>query len=313
MTTPAFIRFILNETKEGNKDNISRSKCYQNFYMDNREIHWAFLASMVSRNAGWNMTDLNVYPMRGLLHEDVRKQLFLTFERANWLIFSDAYPQLLLYKKSKECGEPLFHYLSLLGVSRFMIHEWTHFWHNRDKVRLVKALIINEQNVIQKPIIQHPFFKKKVFHQVPYLSQDFFHLSAVLFPTTKGNLYGASVHDFTQLTKRISLGKKLYGLLFHPNFYPLFHQFAVQTEPIGSRMEYEQYFLMPMSKTPMLRTMYPIIEHKDNIRQDWYISGRSVKKKWWKEEHYKMGADVSHRFYAKKYALLAYQQLKHPQ
>ncbi|KGP93099.1 hypothetical protein N780_12340 [Pontibacillus chungwhensis BH030062] len=310
---PSFIQDIIHATEEGNKDNVSRTKCYQDFYMKNKEIHWAFLASMVSRNAGWNMTDLNVHPMKDLLSRDVRQQLFATFERANWLIFSDAYPQLLLYKRSIEKGEPLFRHLSTLNVSRFMIKEWESFWHTNDKERLVKALIINEQNVIEKPVIQHPFFKKRVFHRVPYLSQDFFHLSAVLFPTSTGKLYGASVHDFTNISKRIALGKKLYQLLFHPQFYPFFHQFAVQTEPIGSRTEYEQYFLLPVAKTPMLRVMYPIIHHRDNIRPDWYLSGRSVKKKWWRDECYKTTMDVSHRFYAKRFAMLAFQQLKSPQ
>ncbi|GAA3327359.1 hypothetical protein GCM10020331_066980 [Ectobacillus funiculus] len=41
-----------------NRDNISRTHAYKEYYLRNCEIRWSFLASMVSRNAGWNMTDL---------------------------------------------------------------------------------------------------------------------------------------------------------------------------------------------------------------------------------------------------------------
>ncbi len=35
-----------------------------------------------------------------------------------------------------------------------------------DKNRLTTALIINEQNVIQTPVIEHPVYRKKVFHSL---------------------------------------------------------------------------------------------------------------------------------------------------
>lgn len=39
-------------------DNISRTVFYDQFYLKHKEIVWGYLASFVSRNAGWNMTDL---------------------------------------------------------------------------------------------------------------------------------------------------------------------------------------------------------------------------------------------------------------
>ncbi|MYL55179.1 DUF2515 domain-containing protein [Pontibacillus yanchengensis] len=297
------------ETVKHNIDNISRTKAYQNIYINHKEIKWAFLASMVSRNAGWNMTDLQLEPLKTFLSKKVKSNLFATYERANWLIFSDAYPQLLLYESSKKFGEPLFHLLPYFHVSKFMQKEWCYFWKSQDHNRLVTALIINEQNVIQKPVIQQPFFKKKVFHGYQYLIQDFFHMSAVLFPTVHGKVYGSYVHDFSNLTKRISLGKKLASLMFHPDYYPDFYTFAKVSEPIGSRYEYEQYFTTPSAKTPMLRALYPIITHKDKIRKDWYISGSSLKKRWWKPVHPHFSQDVSHRFYAKRHGLLAIQNM----
>lgn len=46
-------------TDKCNLDNISRTNAYLRYYNKNQEIQWAFLASQVSRNAGWNMCDLN--------------------------------------------------------------------------------------------------------------------------------------------------------------------------------------------------------------------------------------------------------------
>ena len=39
-------------------NNITRTKAYFDIYQKYPEIHWAFLGHMVSRNGGWNMTDL---------------------------------------------------------------------------------------------------------------------------------------------------------------------------------------------------------------------------------------------------------------
>ncbi|WP_260842090.1 DUF2515 domain-containing protein [Siminovitchia fortis] len=83
--------FIINRIRQeefrGNKDNISRTKCYQRFFLENPEIAWSFLASMVSRNTGWNMGDLYGEIIPEILDEKTRKRLFLSLERANWIIF----------------------------------------------------------------------------------------------------------------------------------------------------------------------------------------------------------------------------------
>ncbi|UOK59911.1 DUF2515 domain-containing protein [Bacillus sp. OVS6] len=61
------------------------------------------------------------------------KALFLTYEDANWLIFSDAYPQLMLYEISKQKGHPLFHLLDEFHVSPFMKREWQIFWRKKHR------------------------------------------------------------------------------------------------------------------------------------------------------------------------------------
>ncbi|WP_083584317.1 DUF2515 family protein [Bacillus weihaiensis] len=270
-------------TKRKNYDNISRTLAYQKYYFQHREIKWAYLASMVSRNAGWSMTDLQGKWFRKSLTEEQRHLLFLTYERANWMIFQDAFPQLLIYSFSKKFNRPLFHLLPHLQVSRFMEEEWLSFWKEPDLDRLMKALIINEQNVIQKPILEKEPYKSHVFKSIPYKFQDLFHFSTVLFPTLEGSLFGFSVYDFSEITNRIDLGKKLAWLLFESGLYEKFVVFSQSVSHTGSRYDYE--FLFPDKRkreTPLLRTTYPIISHSlDEGKEDWF-HGQNTKK-WFKE------------------------------
>ncbi|MDQ6599428.1 DUF2515 family protein [Bacillus salipaludis] len=86
------IRQIITETEKKNLDNISRTNAYFRYFKKNPDIIWSFLAHMVSRNGGWNMCDLEGSIFPHLLESKIRKQLFLTYERANWLIFHDVFP-----------------------------------------------------------------------------------------------------------------------------------------------------------------------------------------------------------------------------
>ncbi|MFG6118419.1 DUF2515 family protein [Thalassobacillus sp. B23F22_16] len=296
------IQQVTNKTARYNSDNITRTKAYQNFYLKNREIRWAFLASMVSRNAGWNMTDLAISPLKTLLTDKQRGMLFSTYERANWLIFSDVYPQLLLYQLSKERKTPLFHHLDKFHVSQFMINEWIRFWETKDKSRLVKALIINEQNVIENPVIQQPWYQHKVFHQWPYMLESIFRLNVVLLPGRSGRLYGLPVYRFTHLDQRIAIGNTLTEMLFHPDYYPDFHDFALNVEPTGSRKDYEQFFYDSMASAPPLQQIYSIVQHQDNIREDWFRL-RGLKQKWW-QIRLPLPDDAPRRYYVKKQALM---------
>lgn len=267
----AIIHTIKKKTEIANMDNISRTQSYQKFYVRNSEIRWSFLASMVSRNAGWNMTDLEGRYYATVLPRLVKKHLFLIYEQANWIIFLDAFPQLLLYEESKRRRIPLFHLLEFFNVSLFMEKEWTFFWEKKDMNRLMTALIINEQNKIQKPVIENSYFKKHVFHTALFKVQDMLHISAVIFPTIEGGMYGFSVYQFETLQKRIELGKKLAWLLFHPTYKRLFYKFALQTTHTGSREDYEYYLRgTRKSYTPALRDVYSLVAHEEITMRDWF-------------------------------------------
>lgn len=274
-------------TDKCNLDNISRTKAYLRYYNKNQDIQWAFLASQVSRNAGWNMCDLNGAWLPLVVSKEKRQQIYLTYEKANWLIFKDAYPQLLLYEYSTKINVPMFHLLKFFQVSSFMEEEWLSFWKNKDKQRLMNSLIINEQNVIQKPVIKNGRIKHSVFHYIPYLFQDMLHFNAVLFPTLHGELYGASVSNFTSLNERIKLGNTLASLLFKPNLYQEFYHFARKIEHTGSRYDYEKYIYPYLTNTtPLLRVVYPVVNHREWNRKDWYKKKMKLKKSWREmEEH----------------------------
>ncbi len=288
------------EIEIANMDNISRTQSYQDYYVRNSEIRWAFLASMVSRNAGWNMTDLKGRYYATVLPQTVKKHLFLTYEEANWIIFLDAFPQLLLYEESKRRQVPLFHLLQYFNVSIFMEKEWIYFWEKKDINRLMTALIINEQNKIQKPIIENAYFKKHVFHTVLFKLQEMLHISAVIFPTVEGKMYGFSVYQFETLQKRIELGKKLAALLFHPNYKRLFHRFASQTIHTGSRADYEHYVREARkSCTPTLREVYPAVAHKEISMRDWFCRDTEINELFLPVE-YKSEVDITEWYKRKR-------------
>ncbi|WP_442594467.1 DUF2515 family protein [Neobacillus sp. D3-1R] len=262
-------------TSKKNKDNISRTEAYFQYFKRHPDIRWSFLASMVSRNGGYNMCDLEGVYFPPILEPAFRNWLFLTYERANWLIFYDVYPQLLIYEYSTNLNRPLFHLLEFFGVSNFIQREWYLYWEQRNQQRLTTSLIINEQNVIQKPVIKHHLYNKKVFHSVAFQLEDWFHFSCVLFPTCRGEVYGASVNGFRNLSKRINLGKRLADILFQPDLFPAFFDFAEKQTHTGSRFDYEKYFTTKHSrKTPFLRTTFPVIDHHIHQKDDWSLNKR---------------------------------------
>jgi hypothetical protein len=296
--------FIIQEIKKitmkNNIDNISRTEAYFKFFVNHPEIKWSFLASMVSRNGGYNMCDLEGEYFVHLIDKKMRKRLFLTYERANWLIFHDVFPQLLLYDYSTKFNKPLFHLMKFFNTSQFIQSEWEFFWMNQDLNRLTTALIINEQNVIQKPIIEHHVYKNKVFQSLLFKFEDYFHFSCVLFPTLSGEVYGASVNGFRKLDKRIDLGKRLADILFLPHLFPSFYEFAKSQTHTGSRRDYERFLLKgQFTRTPFLRLTFPIVKHHIHEKLDW-SKGKKIPEQWTNNDIYHKHPILLSEFYQRK-------------
>ncbi|WP_409305817.1 DUF2515 family protein [Peribacillus sp. SCS-155] len=249
------LKRIRSETLKLNMNNITRTKAYLEFYKRNPEVHWAFLAHMVSRNGGYHMTDLKGSIMKDLIPYGDRAKYFLFLEEANAAIFADAYPQLLLYENFK--GSPHFpsNLLGYFHISRFMIPIWEDFLKNRNSSLLTVALIINEQRMLQERIL-----KKRshidLINGIDFKLQDFLGFTAVVFPYKKKRkqeyaLTGVTVHRFAEPDKRIMTGKTLYNLLFgYSDVWLGIKDFAFSHSHTASRADYWSQIFSPNKGNP---------------------------------------------------------------
>ncbi|GGG82957.1 hypothetical protein GCM10010918_45610 [Paenibacillus radicis (ex Gao et al. 2016)] len=238
----ALVTEILTETTRCNRNNRLRTEAYGGVFTRTPELHWALLAHSVSRNGGWNMTDLQGEWLPRLLLDEQREAVFAFLERANALIFQDAYPQLLLYEQSVKQGRPLFHLLPAFGVSRFMRPVWDCFWKERDSAVLTTALIVNEQHYIEERLVRHPYFRKEVLDTLFFGMQPLLQLNALLIPyRAEGELRlaGLVLESFNSIYERIEFGKRLYAMLFGvPRIRAGALSFVGSVPHSGSRADY---------------------------------------------------------------------------
>ncbi len=274
---------------------------------------------MVSRNAGWNMTDLKGSYLSKLLTEQNQEDFFLFLERGNWLIFQDAYPQLRLYEESRKKKQNLFHLLPLFGVSSFMEVMWNHFYDNRNHYLISTALIINEQTYIEKRMVQHTQYQLEVLKSLEFQLQDLLGLNQILFPVPKEEkvkVVGQSVHHFASLHDRILLGKRLYQLLFDKDYYDHIYQWAVRQPHTGSRQDFwpdifhsvneaaphtvpevEKCQLKensPRIYSPFLEDVWDNTQQKPAEQGDWYTNSKVVR--YLKKNELKLNADMQKEY-----------------
>ncbi|WP_442595516.1 DUF2515 family protein [Neobacillus sp. D3-1R] len=291
-------------TTENNLNNIVRTKAYLEFYQKYPEIHWSFLAHMVSRNGGWNMTDLEGEYLSRLLSRSSRQAFFSFLERGNWLIFQDAYPQLLLYEESLRSRKNYFYLLPFLNISLFMETIWNHYWIKKDPNILTIGLIVNEQNYIEERVVQNPLLKEKVFNSIEFKIQDLLSFNQILLPYEQNNkvrFLGQTVHHFDSLHERILIGKRLYNLLFQSediansvlhwaiqnphtasrkDYWPnLFNDIKEGVPGLESVLKVNQCKLIPGSMrlySPRLEIVWKNVHHKQAEPGDWFKDWKVV-------------------------------------
>jgi Protein of unknown function (DUF2515) len=232
------IERIKNKTDLMNQNNITRTTAYLAFFKNHPEIHWSFLAHMVSRNAGYFMTDLKGEFLPDLISDSVSEELYHMLEKGNSLIFQDAYPQLLLYEESKKRKQSLFYLSRYFKISPFMEGVWEEYFQGDRSPLLPVSQIINEQSHIEKHLIQTEQFQKLQSH-ISYRLQKWLQLSQILFPVSPvKNTEGKIMQSFDHLNQRIQLGLSLYVLLFDKKNLPSVYRFACKKEHTGSRSDY---------------------------------------------------------------------------
>jgi hypothetical protein len=284
---------IAAETAKAGMSNITRTASYLKCFQQYPELHWAFLAHMVSRNAGWNMTDLYGTLIQDFISKEDKPVYYRFLERSNALIFQDAYPQLLLYMKSRERGVSHFHLLPYFHVSRFMKPFWERFWIDRNSALLTVALIINEQNYIESRVITNSYYQKKVSNKAKFHLFSVGGFNQTLFPmmnpstTTISRFAGRTVSDFSSLQERIQLGKNLYAILMglqDVRYEALY--FAEQVPHTGSRADYApELFTWDKKETlpagqrfysPKLLDTWHDTPYEPITKEDWFINHKML-------------------------------------
>ncbi|WP_225445721.1 DUF2515 family protein [Paenibacillus arenosi] len=239
------IQYIKRSVRNANRSNITRTAAYLRIYTSHPELHWALLAHMVSRNGGYNMTDLKGEWLPAFMNSEYRHWSYRMLERCNALIFHDAYCQLLLYASSRKSGKSLFHLLPFFGVSAFMTPVWDTFWIQPNSPLLTISLIINEQNVIEGRVIQNPTFQQHIIQRKDFLAHGLLQMNQIIFPTqtphatSPARLVGLTLERFDNLEERIAFGKQLYTILFDiPDVLEGVQKFARAVPHTGSRADY---------------------------------------------------------------------------
>jgi hypothetical protein len=236
---------IREETTKLNLNNVTRTAAYWDMYRAFPELQWALLAHLVSRNGGWNMTDLKGEWLPSLVNDTQTEHLFLLLETCNAYIFGDAYPQLALYARGRRAGTSYAYLLPCFGVSAFMHPFWERFEQDGNPVPLSAALIVNEQHFIQKRVVEHPFFRSRVIDTLLFRGQSLLQLNQIVFPLAPdiegrtARLAGRVLENFADLEERISFGKSLYAMLFgYPDILRRVSAFAARVPHTGSRADY---------------------------------------------------------------------------
>lgn len=197
---------------------------------------------MVSRNTGWNMTDLRGSFLPRIMSSQECDDFYALLERGNWIIFEDAYPQLLLYEKGKQHRKNYFHLLPAFHVSVFMQVLWPFFLDGNDSELITLALVVNEQNHLEQTVMKNGSFKKTVFDKIEFMLQDLLSMNQIIFPLViegeRIKLRGKTIHQFEELHQRIQIGRDLYALLFHEKTLNRTIHWACQTPHTGSRMDF---------------------------------------------------------------------------
>jgi hypothetical protein len=188
-----FTDHIIRDRPKLNLNNVTRTNYYLQYWQANPEIPWALLAHLVSRNAGYQMSDIARYKEEGfifsatpvpwpspssiIMERSLARASFALLEEGNFLIFRDIYPQLEAYALAKQnplVYENIFNALTQdsknFGTDQFAVDQWLGFfnaaqdsafflpnwWEAPQVQRHSFGLICNEQNQIEDRLVNDP-------------------------------------------------------------------------------------------------------------------------------------------------------------
>jgi Protein of unknown function (DUF2515) len=193
---------------ERNADNVTRTDAYLELYAHLRgrgvELPWILMAHLVSRNAGYMMTDLARQLDRDGADDatkDAMRTLFLLLERGNFLIFYDAWHHL---------GRAISGRLDELRSPRtpiFMIDAWRRYQAGAsDERALVLDLVHNEQHLIERRAVHHPHLAAgaRLLALIEMSGRE----KPLHFPVADAP--AITVGGFASVDKRIAAGRRIF-------------------------------------------------------------------------------------------------------
>jgi len=227
----AVLRRLHAEGDARNADNVARTTSYLQAYALTRETGedwpWLLMAHLVSRNAGYLMVDVAGAVDRGggPFSREALLELFAFLERANYLIFWDAWHHVL----GALLGEPLDG-----RTARHMHAAYAAFRERTAPEReraLVLDLVTNEQNFIERRVVHHPSFSRAL------AMLGFFEATGeerpLALPLTKAEI---RVGGFAMLERRIDVGRRIFDeVLADPVLRADIYAWALETPHTGSR------------------------------------------------------------------------------
>ncbi|AUX36388.1 MULTISPECIES: DUF2515 family protein [Sorangium] len=207
---------LLDELDARNVDNVARTESYLELYALTRahppDLPWLLMAHLVSRNAGALMTEIAAALDRGdgAIAPSALRESFLFLERANHLIFFDAWYHVLHHLLGQSAE------LRPGRCSQFVRDAWARHEAARGAGQphlaleraLVRDLVTNEQNVIERRVVHHPRFSnaRALLALAEALGQE----TPVVLPCARAPI---RVGGFAFLDRRIAAGMRIYGAM----------------------------------------------------------------------------------------------------
>ncbi|MCA9666762.1 MAG: DUF2515 family protein [Myxococcales bacterium] len=217
------LRLWLDELEQRNRDNVARTAAYLELYRYTVEnppdLPWVLMAHLVSRNAGYLMSDVaarlagSASGERAAMpgYDDALRELFLMLERANYLIFHDAWYHVAQRLVAGAAG------LDAARTTRFIVTCWRRYEAAAGSARevdpalerqLVLELVENEQNLIERRVVHNPRFAAAM--RLVALIEASGREKPIELPLCDTPI---TVGGFARLEQRIAAGARIYDAL----------------------------------------------------------------------------------------------------
>jgi len=256
---------MLSELDARNQDNVARTASYLELYAFTREhppdLPWLLMAHVVSRNGGTMMTDVagSLARRDGVFSAAALESLFLLLERANYLIFYDAWWHVTHHLLGRSAD---------LAVPRVPSFVATQCWPAYERGtrgaavvtpelerQLVRDLVTNEQSFIERRVVHHPRFAAAlaIVGFLESIGRD----APLVLPCTDASI---KVGRFAALARRVDTGWRLFDeVLADRARRERIYAWACEHPHTGSRAVYGG------RASPTIREAWPV----DRVRAMW--------------------------------------------